>query len=264
MSTWIRAAERFEERRESGDYFEMQSALSATEKIRTLLKDSFRQLVFLIGEPGSGKSFLLNHLHTVWKEERDMLLIETPFITPVELLKKLLLHKGGEMHGDDLEALRAEAIERYRDSDHLIMIDEAQLLSTETKEFIRILSDTKAFWFIIAMHQSEGEAILRAPHFKSRPHKIIELSSLTKAEAKNYLHRELGRSGFSEIISDITPKLIDQAYLISRGNFRNFKKVFFHLFHLLHYTNTHNQTRYLRPTECTLTMAAMDAELIHD
>lgn len=264
MSRWLDAAERFEERRESGDFFEIQSALSATEKIRTLLEGSFRQLIFLIGEPGSGKSFLLNHLQNVWGEERDIVLIETPFITPIDLLRKLLSHKNAAVQGDDIETLRHQATELYASGDHLIMIDEAQLLSTEMREFIRILSDTKAFWFIIAMHQSEGEAILRAPHFKSRPHKVIELFSITPAEAKNYLHRELIRIGFSEIIDDIHPKLITQAHRISGGNFRNFKKIFFHLFHLLHYTNTHNKTNYLRPSPCTLTMAAMSAELIHD
>jgi predicted AAA+ superfamily ATPase len=264
MSNWLEAAERFEERRDHNDYFEMQSALAATERIRSLLNSPSRQLIFLIGEPGSGKSFLLNHLLAEWHEERDILLIETPFITPVDLLKKLLVRKGVESEIEDIEQLRAAAVELYRDSDHLIMIDEAQLLSTEMKEFIRILSDTKAFWFIIAMHRSEGEAILRAPHFKSRPHKIIELSSLTPAECKHYLHRELSRVGFPEITEEITPKLIAQAHTISGGNFRNFKKVFFHLFHLLHYTNAHNKTRYLRPSKCTVTMAAMSAELIHD
>jgi len=264
MSKWLEAAERFEERRESNDYFEMQSTLAATEKIRSLLQGSFRQLIFLIGEPGSGKSFLLNHLNTVWKEEKEILLIETPFLTPVDLLKKLLNHKGAAFEGEDIEHLRSLATELYRDSDHLIMIDEAQLLSTEMKEFVRILSDTKAFWFIIAMHRSEGEAILRAPHFKSRPHTIIELFSLTPAECRHYLHRELMRIGFSEIIDEIHPKLISKAHEISGGNFRNFKKIFFHLFHLLHYTNAHNKTNYLRPSPCTMTMAAMSAELIHD
>jgi hypothetical protein len=144
------------------------------------------------------------------------------------------------------------------------MIDEAQLLSTEMREFIRILSDSKAFWFIIAMHRSEGEAILRAPHFKSRPHRVIELFPLSLIEGKNYIHSELMRMGFSEIIDEINPKLIAKAHRLSEGNFRNFKKIFYHLFHLLHYTNTNNKSKYLRPSSCTITMAAMNAELLHD
>ncbi len=255
---------RFEERRDSRDYFEIQSALGATQRIQTLLENTFRQLIFLIGEPGSGKSFLLHHLHTLWKEERDILLIETPFMTPLDLLKKLLAHKGVEGPGEDIEQLRLAATELYGSCDHLIMIDEAQLLSPEMKEFIRILSDSKAFWFILAMHRSEGEAILRAPHFKSRPHRIIELSPLTPVECKNYVHKELLRIGFSEITDELSPKLIQKAHRISQGNFRNFKKIFYHLFHLLHYTNSHNKTKYLRPSSCTLTMAAMSAELLHD
>ena len=117
---------------------------------------------------------------------------------------------------------------------------------------------------MLEMQKTEGEAILRAPHFKSRPHKVIELIPLTLVEGKNYLHRELMRIGFSEIIEEISPKMLKQAHQISNGNFRNFKKLFYHLFHLLHYTNVNGKTKYLRPSKCTLTMAAMDAELLDD
>lgn len=264
MSKWLEAADRFEERRDSRDYFEMQSALGAIQKIRTLMEGTFRQLVFLIGEPGSGKTFLLNLLYDQWSEQRHIILIETPFLTPLNLLYQLIRHKGLQPNGEDIEQLRIQVTELYASSDHLIMIDEAQLLSQEMKEFIRILSDSKAFWFILAMHRSEGEAILRAPHFKSRPHRIIELSPLTPAEGKNYVHKELMRIGFSEITDELSPKLILKVHRISQGNFRNFKKIFYHLFHLLHYTNTHNKTKYLRPSSCTITMAAMSAELLHD
>lgn len=264
MSRWLDAAERFEERRDSKDYFEIQSALGAIHKIRTLLEGTFPQLIFLIGEPGSGKSFLLNLLYDQWAEERHIVLIETPFITPVHLLYQLIRHKGVIPQGDDIEQLRVQATELYAGTDHLIMIDEAQLLSPEMKEFIRILSDSKAFWFILAMHRAEGEAILRAPHFKTRPHRVVELFPLSATEGKNYVHKELMRIGFGEITDELGPKLISKAHRLSEGNFRNFKKIFYHLFHLLHYTNSHNKTKYLRPSSCTLTMAAMSAELIHD
>jgi len=264
MSRWLEAARSFEERRESSDYFEVQGSLGAIDKIQNLVNGTFRQLIFLLGEPGSGKSFLLHHLKTLWDKEQDILLIETPFLTPLDLLKKLLLHKGIECFGDDIEQFRMQATELYGASNHLIMIDEAQLLSLEMKEFIRILSDSKAFWFILAMHRSEGEAILRTPHFKSRPHRVIDLSPLNLIECKNYIHRELLRIGYSEINDELNTKLITKAHRISQGNFRNFKKIFYHLFHLLHYTNTHDKHQYLRPSSCTVTMAAMSAGLLHD
>ncbi len=264
MSQWLKAAKQFEEVLNSNNYFEVQASLGAIEKINATLNGSLRQLIFLLGEPGSGKSFLLYHLKEIWKNDRDILLIETPFLTPVSLLKKLIEHKGVAFDGGDIEQYRTQATQLYGASKHLIMIDEAQLLSTEMREFIRILSDTKSFWFMLAMHRSEGEALLRVPHFKSRPHKVIALFELNPIECKNYLYRELFRVQFSEISDEITAKLIAQAYKISQGNFRNFKKIFFHLFHLLHYTNTHNQTKYLRPSQCMITMAAMSAELLND
>jgi type II secretory pathway predicted ATPase ExeA len=264
MSKWLAAAKKFEERREIKDYFEMQSALGAIAKIETLLDGTFRQLIFLIGEPGSGKTFLLNLLYGEWSNKRHIVLIETPFLTPMNLLNQLIRHQGMIPKGEDMEELRLQATQLYTSCDHLILIDEAQLLSTEMREFIRILSDSKGFWFLLAMHRSEGEMILRAPHFKSRPHRVIELFPLSAVEAKNYIHREMIHMGFSEIIDELNPKLIAKAHHLSQGNFRNFKKLFYHLFNLLHYTNTHNKTKYLRPSVCTLTMAAIDAELIND
>lgn len=264
MSKWLEAADRFEERRDYKDYFEMQSALGAIGKIQTLLDGTFRQLIFLIGEPGSGKTFLLNLLYNQWADKRHIVLLETPFLTPLNLLYQLIRHKGLKPEGDDMELLRLQVTELYASSDHLILIDEAQLLSTEMREFIRILSDSKAFWFLLAMHRSEGEAILRAPHFKSRPHRVVELFPLTAVEAKNYIHRELIHMGFSEIIDELNPKLIAKAHHLSQGNFRNFKKLFYHLFNLLHFTNTYNKTKYLRPSSCTLMMAAINAELLND
>jgi hypothetical protein len=70
--------------------------------------------------------------------------------------------------------------------------------------------------------------------------------------------------GFSEIIDEFNPKLIAKAHEMSGGNFRNFKKLLYHLFHLLHFTNTYNKAKYLRPSKCTLMMAAINAELIND
>ena len=264
MSKWIEAANRFEERHDTLDYFEVQSALSAIEKMHTLLTTTFRQLIFLLGEPGSGKSFLLHHLKDQWKDNWDIILIETPFITPLDLLRKLLNHKDIDTHGDDIEKFRLLVTELYRNSNHIIMIDEAQLLSPEMKEFIRILTDSKAFWFILAMHQKEGENILKAPHFKSRPHHILQLKPLVVMECKNYVHRELLRIGFSELVDEIGMNLIRKTHNLSQGNFRNFKKIMYHMFHLLHYANTNNKTKFLRPNSCLITMAAISAGLLDD
>lgn len=263
MSKWLEAAERFEERRNTLDYFEMQSALGAIDKIQMCLEEKFPQMIFLIGEPGSGKTFLLNLLYDRWSEQRHVILIETPFITPLSFLYQLIRHKGVVAEGEDIERLRVQATELYRGTDHIVMIDEAQLLSVQMREFIRMLSDSQAFWFVLAMHKKEGEEILQAPHFNSRPHQVVELYELTLNECKNYLYRELLRIGYVDI-DELTPKFIKRSHRISGGNFRNFKKLFYHFFHLLHYTNANNEIKYLRPSSCTMTMAALSAELIHD
>ena len=175
MSKWLEAAYRFEENSHEGDFFEAQSASYAARRIKEILSSSFPQMIFLLGEPGSGKSFLLNHLKDVLQSQRECILIENPFLTPIELLKRLLSYYGIKSDSTDVEALRLEITDLYKGTNHLIMLDEAQLMAPEVREFIRILSDSKVFWFLIAMHKREGEEMLSSQNFHSRPHHFVYL-----------------------------------------------------------------------------------------
>jgi len=262
MSQWLSAAKRLEENVNEGNYFEAQSGIYALRRIQALLETTFPQMMFLLGEPGSGKSFLLHHLERLYVQKRLCVLIENPFLTPLQLLQRLLTCKGIEAHSADVEALRLQAVQAYAGTDHLIMLDEAQLMSAQLREFVRILSDSKVFYFLIAMHKKEGEEMLASPHFHSRPHQVIFLGDLQPGECMPYLAKELQSLGFWEVREFLGERLVLQAWRYSHGNFRNFKKCFYHLFLLLEHAKTHGKKGFEKPSLLLLRMAAIRGRVL--
>ncbi len=262
MSHWTDAAKKFEENSYQGLYFETQSVLKTLNQIQTTLKHSFPQMIFLLGEPGSGKSFMLNHLKNYYKDRRKCLMIENPYISPIELLKRMLGFMDIQNDGDDVEMMRIQAIKAYKDIPHIIMIDEAQLTNPPLREFIRILSDSKSFWFLIAMHTAEGEQLLKSTHFYSRPHQVFYMGHLQLHECKPYLQKALYDLEIWGFIMDLSDKLIKKSWTYCHGNFRNFKKFYYNLFLLLEYAHLNNKTKFLQPNSLMMTMVAIKAGLL--
>lgn len=264
MSQWLGAAKLFEENSHDGSFFEAQSSIYALKQIRSAFDGTFPQMIFLLGEPGSGKSFLLNYLAKYYKKNKECLVIGNPYLTPIELLNKMITFVGQEPVSQDVESLREQAIEIYTDRDHIIMIDEAQLTHPPLREFIRILSDSKVFWFLIAMHTQEGESLLRSPHFYSRPHKVIYMGHLQLHECQPYLQKTLQHSQMWDFIMRMGNKLIQKSWEYAHGNFRNFKKLYYHLFLLLDFANENNKKEFFKPNAKLLKMAAIKAGLVAD
>ncbi len=264
MSVWNEASKKFEENSYGGLFFESQSVLKALSQIQNTLKSDSAQMIFLLGEPGSGKSFTLNHLRNYYRNERECLVIENPYITPIELLKRMLNFAGLQSDSKDVEEMRLEAIEVYKQTPHIIMIDEAQLTSAPLREFIRILSDSKAFWFLIAMHTKEGEELLRSAHFHSRPHQVVYMGHLQLHECKPYLQKNLKEIDLWSFVMDLGDELVKKSWGYSKGNFRNFKKLYHNLFLLLDYANKHNKKDFLKPSNKLMYMSAVRSGLIEE
>ena len=142
------------------------------------------------------------------------------------------------------------------------MLDEAQLINDETLEFIRILSDSRLFWIVCAMHEEEGKAILEKSHFKSRPHKMIELGKLSAKESAVYIDTQLIFSKDKSIL-EFHQKHAKKIYALSNGNFRYLKKLIYTEFSLLHEAQEMGLKRYQEPSKCLLNMAAIDTGLIN-
>lgn len=262
MSKWLSAAKKFEENAKEGSFFESQSTMYALKQIENTFDKDFPQMIFLLGNPGSGKSFLLNYIARQSINEVVCILIDNPFLTQVEFMQRLLSDMNQPTNESNIEVLTKLAVEIFKSQKHIIMIDEAQLLSTQMTEFVRILSDLKVFWFLLAMHKEEGKLILDSPHFSSRAHKKIYLNELLLNECKQYLQNELQSIGLSEFARSFSKKLIKLSYTYSGGNFRNYKKIYYNLFLLLDTAQSQNKTKFLKPSETLLKMSAIKSGLI--
>jgi len=261
VSKWLEYAERFEEGTQN-PYFEVRSAYQALAGVKKLLKSKKGQMIFLLGQPGSGKSYLLNHLVKDEELEHKPVLFNTPVSSPRAFFIRLIKHMDESPVNDDIESLKEQAESLYSDKKTLILLDEAQLINEETIEFVRILSDTRLFWIVCAMHEEEGREILSKSHFKSRPHKIIELGKLSFKESDMYINTQLVFA-HDKSVQEFHQAQAKRIHKLSGGNFRYLKKLIHAEFSLLHEAQEMNMSKFQEPSAMLLTMSAIEIGLIN-
>jgi DNA transposition AAA+ family ATPase len=149
--------------------------------------------------------------------------------------------------------------ESFRNKPHLIIIDEAQLLDNYMLEFVRTLSDTKCFNFLLSMHLSDGEKIISQDHFKSREISVVKLNPITKNEMIRFINKKLFENKEQYFFEDADFSFI---YKITNGNFRYIKRVIKRSFELLQFAVENKISKYNKINKCILTMAAIDLGLI--
>jgi ABC-type lipoprotein export system ATPase subunit len=261
MSRWLEYASLFEEGVEN-PYFEARSAYQALSNVKSTLKEKSGKMIFLLGQPGSGKTYLLHHLLQDEELEHTPVLFDTPIASPRSFLTRLIKHMNEDIVSEELEVLKEQAETLYADKKILVMLDEAQLLNDETLEFIRILSDSRKFWIVCAMHEEEGREILGKSHFKSRPHKLIELGQLSPKELEMFINTQLILSQ-DKYVLDFHQKHAKRIYSLSKGNFRYLKKLIYTEFSLLHEAQELGMKKFEEPSKCLLNMAAIEIGLIN-
>ena len=263
MADLRKAAALFEDRVDRDDYFHAAAAERARRTLHELVESPERRLLFLLGEPGVGKTKMLRTLQEDLQSKggRDVLFFTEPFFDPRAFLERLLKEEGLPAEGS-LEECKTRAVERYGEKPHLIMIDEAQLLNETSLEFLRILADTRAFTFLLSMHRKEGEEILSLPHFRSRSHRVVEIGALEPSEVGEYLRSRLREEGMEELADSLDGKSVRAIHRYTEGNFRLVKRMAQTLFELMDEAKAKGMTRFARPDGCLTEMAALDLELI--
>ncbi len=261
MLDYKRAASLFEDRADSGDYFDSASAERSRSTLKMLASEEERKLLFLLGEPGVGKSHMLETIAEEMRSDRLIVHLKEPFFEPKDFLERLLRDVDENADGA-LEEMKRVAVDAYGEKEHLIMIDEAQILDEKSLEFLRILADTKALRLLLSMHRKEGEEILAKPHFRTRSHRVVEIGTLTPDEVRRYIEGRLKKNGLDEISQMFEPKHLKRIYRYTEGNFRTLKRMMQTLFELMNHAKTNGLSKYAHPNSCTLDMAALDLELI--
>ena len=263
MSKYKEAKFLFKDTLDTRYYFDSIGAQQSKNKIIETIGEKDTSLIFILGNPGVGKSFILSLVYNELKNKYPIKYIDHPFFEKKELLKILYEVMGIDFEQDaDVSFLKENLTEQNRDQIYTILLDEAQLLSDEQLEFIRILSDTKIFQFIISMHKEEGRAILKKKHFETRVKKVIELPTLKRFEIERYIHTTLMNYGYADIALLFDKKLIKLIEKYTNGNFRSLKNLLYSLFTLLDFAKENVLQNYTKPNSCLITMSALDIGLI--
>lgn len=173
------------------------------------------------GEPGTGKTLLLNVFKETWKDKAEIALVLTPRLSPEEFLISIL---------DDLNVkLKAtnknELLKSFRDflvekslagKPVIIIVDEAQNLSDDTLEELRLLSNLETekskLIQIILFAQPEIEKRLRNENMRQLNQRItirMRIKPLSGRETFEYVQFRLIKAGkgFLKVDEDLAKSI---------------------------------------------------------
>lgn len=163
--------------------------------------------VLFTGEIGTGKTTLLKYLLTQLTAEVEVAVVFNTNVDAQELLRLILIEFEIEGVSQDkshnLDLLNNHLIDVFRQGRRcLLIIDEAQNLSAETLEEVRLLSnlqtDTQPLLQIILAGQPELRDIIKSPGLEQLAQRVAinyHLGPLSRAELSEYIEYRLTHAG---------------------------------------------------------------------
>jgi type II secretory pathway predicted ATPase ExeA len=184
----------------------------------------------LVGEVGTGKTMLLNQL--VSTLEANVTAISVPLSRftldeiVIYLLKKMGIKDESSESGSRLDALyehlKTQTLEYGKT--FVVLVDEAQNLSNETLENLRLLSNletpTNKLLHILLVGQPELRAKLNLPQlrqFKQRIAVNYTLMPLPRGEVPRYIEYRLASAGYAHGLDLFADDAIELVASFSRG-----------------------------------------------
>ena len=187
-----------------------------------------KNFVVITGEIGSGKTILINFLLRQIKEPFKIAYIRNTLVSPVQFLKFICQEFKIPADGLDkpqiLDALREFLLKEYSANRRVILIiDEAQNLSFQTLEEIRLISNIETekepLWQIILVGQPELRKKLQHPSLKQFAQRVTvycHLEPLGKEETFEYIRHRLRIAG-ARNLDIFTKDAMEAIYQHSKG-----------------------------------------------
>jgi len=187
-----------------------------------------KNFAVITGEIGSGKTILINFLLRQIKESFKIAYIRNTLVSPVQFLKFICQEFKISVERFDkpkiLDTLREFLLKEYSANHRVILIiDEAQNLSFQTLEEIRLISNIETekepLWQIILVGQPELRKKLRHPSLKQFAQRVTvycHLEPLNKEETFEYIRHRLRVAG-ARNLDIFTKDAMEAIYQHSKG-----------------------------------------------
>ena len=201
--------------------------LTSSEKIKIDLLNAIYQkerMILLTGEAGLGKSLLLKTVYKQLKSKTDVFFVTNPYMEVDSILKLL----------KELE------IKKH----HILLLDEAQLLTSDTWENLRIYADKGNITIVFATHDTDVNKLLSKKHFKTRINCIISVKRVTKEEMENFILTKLLKNNYNEIASMFTKSNFKLIYKYTKGSLRATNQIIYKLFDVINYFYKKNPHKF--------------------
>lgn len=187
--------------------------------------------VLLSGEVGTGKTTIIRCLLEQLPENTEIAIVLNPMANVPEMLSTICDELGIEYDRDNLSVKNlTDALHEYLLENHgrgyntVLLIDEAQLLSAEALEQIRLLTNlettTKKLLQIVLVGQPEINDLLAQPRLRQLSQRITaryHLTPLSLGETESYIKHRLKVAGMPEERNPFTPRVIRRIHSFTGG-----------------------------------------------
>ncbi len=258
-SHYSKAKECFIDTEDAKKFIELDQSVYFLEKLKQTVKKPLK-MILLYGEPGIGKSILLNRLYLeLLKSNSNVHLFLSPILDEDNFTKTLYRKIFSRDENIDFNQFVDLVNKELSFNSTLILLDEAQLYSNSQMEKIRILSDTRKIKFVVSLHKTEQEDLIAKGHFQTRIWETIELKPPSMNELETYIKKKLLGKNLFNLANQFHKKHIKFIYKYTKGNYRETNKFLYHLFEIYEYyeKNKPSKINFSRISKKYLEMSAI-------
>jgi len=187
--------------------------------------------VLLSGEVGTGKTTIVKQLLEKLPKRTDIAIILNPMANVIDLLTTICEELGIDFYTDGITVKKlTDALHNYLLANHskghntVLLIDEAQLLSPEVLEELRLLTNletsAKKLLQIILVGQPELNVLLSQPRLRQLSQRItarFHLKPLSQEETHAYIRHRLAVAGMPPERNPFSEKIVSKVYGYSNG-----------------------------------------------
>jgi len=256
---YSKAKECFIDTEDQKEFINLNQSIYFLEKLKESVKKPLK-MILLYGEPGIGKSILLNRLyHDLLKEKIDVHIFSSPILDEQNFSNTLYRKLFSKNENIDFSRLVDLINEKLEFNSTIILLDEAQLYNDSQMEKIRVLSDTRKIKFVVSLHKTEEEDLIAKGHFQTRIWESVELKPPSLFELEAYIKKKLSYKNFYNLSNKFDKKVVKFIYKFTKGNYRETNKFLYNLFSIYEYyeDNKPNEINDLKISKKFLEMTAI-------